>query len=41
MFRSKLEAIIVVFLLLTIPPCSWLLANNINVPQSEVVNAKH
>lgn len=36
MFKSKLEALIVVIMLLAIPPCSWLVANNIHPAKAEV-----
>lgn len=40
MFRTKLEAVIVVLLLLVIPPCSLAIANNLHPTKAEVVNAK-
>jgi|688.fasta_scaffold2804204_1 hypothetical protein len=42
MFKSKLEAAIVVLLLFAIPPLSLVAANNIHTTkvESEVVNAK-
>jgi hypothetical protein len=40
MFKSKLEAMIVVLLLLAIPPLSLVAANNIHATKAEeVVNA--
>jgi hypothetical protein len=39
MFKSKLEAMIVVLLLFAIPPLSLVAANNIHATKAEVVNA--
>ena len=39
MFKSKLEAAIVVLLLLVIPPLSLVAANSIHTTKTEVVNA--
>jgi hypothetical protein len=39
MFKSKLEAAIVVLLLFAIPPLSLVAANNIHATKAEVVNA--
>ena len=40
MFRTKLEAVIVVLLLLVIPPCSLAIANSLHTTKAEVVDAK-
>ena len=39
MFRTKLEAAIIVLLLLVIPPLSLVAANSIHTTKTEVVNA--
>jgi hypothetical protein len=39
MFKSKLEAMIVVLLLLVIPPCSLAIANNLHPTKAEVATS--
>ena len=39
MFKSKLEAAIVVLLLFAIPPCSLAIANNLHPTKAEVATS--